>query len=244
LELRLTVRNTTAMPIGVARGRGDPRDLARALDAIHAALREGRRPAPGDGPIPKRVSVRGAAETVVGEVEAPFRVEGTIAFPPGAVTGLAAEGGDARGTSVSFGALLGGGHPSGHTVVVRGDARETVLPELSLVGEPAPPGPEMAAPPGPGSWAESGASGREMLDRAMAVLWRVARLRQFDGYLGNPDPEGPATTTYRFALAAPRRAAAGQGPSEPEPTAGWVTAASWMGIAVALALGAVAWSRS
>jgi hypothetical protein len=39
-----------------------------------------------------------------------------------------------------------------------------------------------------------------MLERLMFVLADVARLADVDGYLGNPDRDGPASTTYSFVV--------------------------------------------
>jgi hypothetical protein len=37
----------------------------------------------------------------------------------------------------------------------------------------------------------------------MSTMWRVARLRLYDGYIGNPDPIGSARSVYTYRLAPP-----------------------------------------
>jgi hypothetical protein len=76
----------------------------------------------------------------------------------------------------------------------------------------------------------------------MDTMWRTARLRQFDAYLGNPDPTGPASTVYRFVLspvsAAVNTPVAGAG-------TGVVGAIAGAAIAIVVVGGAVVlWSRS
>jgi hypothetical protein len=76
----------------------------------------------------------------------------------------------------------------------------------------------------------------------MDTLWRTARLRQFDAYLGDPDPTGPARTIYRFVLApAPPPAPA----APPFSSGGPLRVLAGAGLVLVLALGAlVVWSRS
>jgi hypothetical protein len=76
----------------------------------------------------------------------------------------------------------------------------------------------------------------------MDTMWRTARLRQFDAYLGNPDPAGPARSEYRFVLAPAKPSVA----SLPAPSPGGpLRVLAGVGVAVVLALGAVVvWSRN
>jgi hypothetical protein len=48
---------------------------------------------------------------------------------------------------------------------------------------------------------------RPTFDDVMERALRLARSRQYDAFLANPDPAGTASTTYVFRTAAPRRAA-------------------------------------
>ena len=51
----------------------------------------------------------------------------------------------------------------------------------------------------------TGLSGREALARATSVALAVARLRQYERFLGNPDPTGPSSTVYVYRTAVPTR---------------------------------------
>ena len=122
------------------------------------------------------------------------------------------------------------------------------LPAISLTVTPALTSAAALAPPAGRTWRTGVRTDPEAFDgRRMAALildtmWRTARLRQFDAYVGNPDPTGPARTTYRFRLAPPPAAVAApaaRASGGPLGTVGAVAAA------VLLLLGAVvAWSRS
>jgi len=48
----------------------------------------------------------------------------------------------------------------------------------------------------------SGLSGRQLLDRATRAALTLARMRQYQTFLGNPDPTGPNETTYIYRSAA------------------------------------------
>jgi len=47
----------------------------------------------------------------------------------------------------------------------------------------------------------AGLSGRQLLDRATRATLTLARMRQYQTYLGNPDPTGPNKTTYIYRSA-------------------------------------------
>jgi hypothetical protein len=48
----------------------------------------------------------------------------------------------------------------------------------------------------------SGMSGRQLLDRATRAALTLARMRQYQTFLGNPDPTGSNETTYVYRTAA------------------------------------------
>lgn len=211
-ELRIRIENTTPIATRVTEADADPGAAAETLDAIAARLREGERPVPGRRGIPRRIPASGEAGTRTVEVEAPFEVRGDVDFPPGTITGLAVEGGRVKGagSGVAFGRRLGGGRALATEVRVTGTVRDLSLPGLVITAWPAPPAASTVAPPdGAATWigavrAGVAPGGRAMLARAMDALWHTARLRVFDAYLGSPDPRGPASTTYSFALNPPR----------------------------------------
>jgi hypothetical protein len=108
--------------------------------------------------------------------------------------------------------------------------------EIQLTVEPVPPLALLRAAPG--------VTGRALLRRVTLALLGVARARQYDTYLGNPDPSGSNETTYLYRSAArPTRVAA------PTPARGSHdglvgTFLAVAGLLAALAVGVVAWSRS
>ncbi|MFN2595468.1 MAG: hypothetical protein ABR579_11340, partial [Actinomycetota bacterium] len=145
------------------------------------------------------------------QIEAPFEAKGRLSFPSGSISSVTVQGGETRAvggrTIVAFGGLLGGGEPLSTTLHVRGEAKNLARPTLVVHGSPSLPDPDSIAPPSGGSWvtasASGAASGTHMLVKLFETMWRVSRLRQYDAYVGNPDPTGPATTSYSFAFAPP-----------------------------------------
>jgi hypothetical protein len=87
-------------------------------------------------------------------------------------------------------------------------------------------------------------SGRALLELATSASLQAARARQYEAFLGNPDPAGHSDTTYVY-----RTAARPVPPVTAEPAShggrGWTTTLAWLG---ALAAGAVvalvAWTRA
>ena len=135
-------------------------------------------------------------------------------------------------------AILGDGRPLRITVP-RGTG------PIALRTEPVPPLRLLTPPRGAPSWAAADVAGGALLERAQAVLLRLARMRQYDMFLGDPDPRGGAQTTYlyrsgRRPAATPRAApeASGGGGS---PLSALLFA---LGGAAALAAGLVVWARS
>jgi hypothetical protein len=118
---------------------------------------------------------------------------------------------------------LGGGLPSVATVRGNGPIDLDVRP-VSVVA-PTPPG----------------LDGRGLLERTNRALLSLARVRQYESFLGNPDPTGHSTTTYRYVSA-----------SRPPPTVaaqthgnGVLHAFAWAAAALlAFAIGLVVWARA
>lgn len=85
--------------------------------------------------------------------------------------------------------------------------------------------------------------GRALLALATRASLAVARTRQYQAFLGNPDQAGPSATRYRYRTTARRRAA----PAAAAPAAGrgWVTPLLVaVGLAAALLVAGYAWARS
>ena len=251
LDITLTVTNVSATPVVVRDGKASSVALAPVLDTVRSILRRGDRPKPGQGGIPTSISVSGDVSSRPEAVEAPFRVEGTISFPPGTVRTLSTRGGriesGSGGDRVTFSSLLGGGKPIQLTVGVSGEATNMPLPNIELTASTAAPSPDLVKGPGGGSWTEAAAGpadldGRDMLRRLMDVMWMVARIRQFDAYLGNPQPLGPARTSYTIRLAPPAKAVA-TAPASPGGSPLGAVTASLFALAVLFGL-ALLWAHS
>ncbi len=95
----------------------------------------------------------------------------------------------------------------------------------------------------PAAEALSGLSGRRVLARATTLALTVARLRQFERFLGNPDPAGPSTTVYTYSTATPHRVAVA---AQPAPSGrDWTTTILVAaGLLLAAAAGLAVWARA
>ncbi len=120
---------------------------------------------------------------------------------------------------------LGGDRPLRATVRARGRIDLTVTP-VSFFPKAAPR-----------------LSGRQTLALANRTLLSLARVRQYQAFLGNPDPGGRSETTYRYVSATRPQATAA-----PEAVAhhgSLLRTALWIAAAVAVAIVAiVAWARA
>jgi hypothetical protein len=114
------------------------------------------------------------------------------------------------------------------TIDGRGPLRLTVTPEAPhrLLDAPA-----------------AGLSGRQLLARVTRVALTLARVRQYQMFLGNPDPTGKNETTYLYRTAA--RPAPPPVTVVPTAHRDWTTT---IAVAAGLLLAAIAalltWSRS
>jgi hypothetical protein len=88
-----------------------------------------------------------------------------------------------------------------------------------------------------------GETGRALLLRATRATLTLARLHQYQAYLGNPDPGGISRTTYVYVSG--RRAAAAPTAITQSSHRGWLaTVLIVIGSLGALVIAAVAWARS
>jgi hypothetical protein len=88
-----------------------------------------------------------------------------------------------------------------------------------------------------------GVSGRELLERATRISLTLARMHQYEAFLGNPDPTGPNTTTYAYRTAA--RPTAPPVAAVAAPGRDWATTfAVAAGLLLAAAGALFAWSKS
>ncbi len=150
-------------------------------------------------------------------IEAPLRVTGEVRV------------GSAR---APVAALLGAGRPLVQTVTLNGSG----VPRVMLVVRPELPGRLYVLPPG--------LDGAQALNRTAETLARSARVHQYRLFLANPDAKGRADAVYVFRTAAARPAVASSAPAADDGlgTLGYLLLG--LGAAVALAGGAVLWSRS
>ena len=248
--LTLRIANQSAVPVTITPAPADPAEVGSALDATRAALRRHEPPTPGSDGLPTSLTATGPASSGTEQLEAPFRIEGGVVFPHGTVTGLRASGGLVRSSRprvVGFGGELGGGAPLAETIRVTGAAHRLAVPRIEIRALPAPPLPSSVAPPSGGTWTAYAAShparSTQMVSLLLETLWRTARLASFDAYLGNPDPFGPAHSTYAFRLAPPQLGPAVALSAAPRLHPFGIVLVALLAL-LALAGVAVAWSRA
>jgi hypothetical protein len=195
---------------------GNPAEIAKVLDALRADP-EGRRIGQS-----VYVKVRGATRSVRVPVTAPIRVTGRIGA-----------------TEVSV--LLGGGQAGTRTIPFEGS------PSVRLFVEAVPPD-SLLRPPRGRSWLEAvrlGAVpiGRPFFDHAVEASLTLARVRQYDSLLANPDPLGPIASRYVYRTVAAPRPVSPQAPTE-EGLAAWLLALIIAGSIAAAGGLAVLWANS
>ncbi len=89
----------------------------------------------------------------------------------------------------------------------------------------------------------SGVSGRRLLELVNRTLLSLARVRQYQAFLGNPDLGGRSETTYRYVSAVRPRPTAAPGASSHG--GGVLRTALWLAAIVGGAVVAVlAWTRA
>jgi hypothetical protein len=238
MELELEVINSTESPMILPSATpAEPERVAGLLDSVRESLSFGNRPRAGrDFPVSLVVASPIANRRT--RVIAPVSVALRVALDEGAkeVKGphIRVERNDSR-VLVTASTVLSAGKPR-HTFRFTA----SVPAGSSTVGLrilPSAPPPSDLQPPTGKSWTgayrRGSVSSRNVLDRLVSVLASVARLPEIDGYLGNPDRDGPARTTYSYRFVTP--VAADQPPAGSPPN---TRGNSALGIAAALALAA------
>jgi hypothetical protein len=227
LSLALTLENTTRTSAPAATGRGDARELRRAL----AGARRGEYPLGG---IP--IQVAPPVHALVVAVEAPLLVRGELRVP-GGLESADVDGARLAGNRVTFSFRLGDGLPLTRTIRLTGHVTGAAAPKLRLVATPVAPRRTLAAPPRLG--------GQGLLRVAEKAFLRNARAHQYRTFLLNPGPSGAGHDTgrYVYVTAAPRRAA----PARESGSGGGIgalgLALSLVGGVVAVGGAAVAWAH-
>lgn len=203
LDLDITVTNQTGTDVDLDLAEVNDREVAAALDRVHRVLVGGERPEPGRFGIPRSIRALGPIGTVPVRILAPFEVRVVVGLGPRSRRIESPKAHIARRVSrviVTRTMVLSGrrGQVGLHVSAKLNGS----LPSIHFVAVPAPPAASEVAPPTGTSWREAadegGVSSAAMLRRLMVVLSETANLADLDSYLGNPDRDGPATTTYRF----------------------------------------------
>lgn len=141
-------------------------------------------------------------------VQGPVRRRRVVVEAPLRVRGVIREGGR---VVQRFARILGGDSPDAAAIPIR-----TVRPLITVDAEPVRILP-------------ASTSGRDPVLHASTSLLRLARVHQYNTFLGGPDPDGPARAVYRYRVVSQQTAAAPRRPDEGRSTA----------LVVVLATGAV-----
>lgn len=247
MDLEVEVTNATAAMTSLpSADPAEPERVARLLDSVRRSLASGRRPAPGRD-FPVSIPVASPISRRSARVAAPLTVTLRVAVDRATT--------DVKGRGTRIEKRRSGVLVTAETVLSADKPRHTFhvsatlpasAPVVSLQVAPSAPPPSDARPPGRGSWTDAyrrgAASGREVLDALVRVLAEAARLPEVDGYLGNPDRDGPTSTTYSYTFVAPTtaREPRAKAPEEPGGSSPWGIAAA-LAIGVLLLLGLACW---
>ena len=194
LALTLRLRNATAVRAGGFDAPARAREVEPVLERIRALARLRQ----SGTFVQLSVPVRGEVRRRSFVVEAPLRIRGEVRLPAATVVGASARGGSVvrtgAGVALRFAFLLGGPAPSRATIALSARVREAGPPELQLVARPVPELPELRH--------VEAAGGRELVELANRALLRLARVRQYETFLANPDQLGAREAAYVFRTAA------------------------------------------
>jgi hypothetical protein len=247
LRLDVELTNATATTALLTSASAPARPVAAALDAVHGLLSRGRRPVPGRGGLARAIPILSPVTRRSVPVAAPLRVELTVVLdraskevraPRASVTR------GPRGTKIVRPTVLSGERTSRTFTIAARVPRGR--PRISLRVVPSPPAAGEARPPRGTTWTDAARRGtisaRRMVDRLVRVLAEAARLPDVDGYLGNPDRDGPARTTYAYrVVAGPDDTHAAPPPEPPAGTSSPLGIAAALLVVVVTMLGLAAW---
>jgi hypothetical protein len=229
--LELRVENRTGVRVSSFGGEAEREDVGRALASVRRAL------AAGSVPSAPSVELRAPPVPRPRLVGVGFRLSGTLLMPAGTRLAGAPRGiglaATVSGRRISFEGAL----PPGRTTATLSVplARRGTAPRLRLVALPVRPEDALRLP--------VGVDRAQAVDRAVEAMLRLARARQYERFLANPDPAGPSETAYVYSLARPvpvtaaaPAAADGHGP--------WRAAAFLLGMIVVGGVGLVLWAHA
>lgn len=229
--LEVGVTNRTGTRVALPSADVDASVARAAVELVRRALDRGDFPAPGSGGIPKSLPVGAAVSETQRRVAAPLAVEIAVAFDDDATDVAGGVVSRERGRTVVTERLLLSGDRLSRRVRfaarIAGDS-----PRIEVRAVPALP-------------AVSELEGRPAVDRLVHVLAEVARRPDVDAYLGNPDRDGPARTTYSYEVVEDEAGRAPHAAPPPEPSTS--AASIVVALFLAMTLGAgltVWWARS
>jgi hypothetical protein len=230
--LELRVDNRTGARVASFGGEAEREDVGRALASVRRAL------AAGSVPSAPSLELRAPPVPRPRLVGVAFRVSGALRLPAGTRlagtprgSGLAAA---VSGRRITFEGFLPPGRTTA-TLSIPLARRGTAAPGLRLVALPVRPEDALRLP--------ADADRAQAVDRAVEAMLRLARARQYERFLANPDPAGPSETAYVYSLdrpvavtAAASAAAGGHGT--------WRIAVVLLGAIVVGGLGLVLWAHA
>jgi hypothetical protein len=236
-RLRLTIVNVTPARVSTYSAAGVPASVAAALDTVRRGLRA------GIAPRPQPIEVRPPISRRDLTVGVPFRVRVAFERPAGARVVTRASTGLATPTR---GVIPGGRRATVELTLAAEPRRLPAVRVTSVVVAPL----DRLEPPGAPSWRAlvrrggAAADGRRLLDRSIATLLGIARARQFDRFVANPDPAGRSRATYVFRLA-PEAATRAAAPASSKDGSGAGTAVLVGGLLLLGLVGAaIAWAHA
>lgn len=242
VEVRLEVRNDTALRVDGFDADASPTRVAPVLDRIHAAAARG-------GVLPDQyLTIAGEPRRRSFVVDAPFHVSGRLRVPTSTLRNIRVEGGtvgrEARGATARFEATLTGKTPA-TTVVFTADGSAVGAPSLELTARPVAIVPGLDSPGG-GTWREAVAGGdvrdgRALVALASRAVLQLSRIQQFNELLSVPGP-GDSAAVYRFLSHENARPARGTRSPDDGPGTSSVVLSFVAGAAALCGL-AVIWAR-
>lgn len=205
LDLAVSVENDTGAEVSLPSASADPDRVAPVLDRVYRMLKLDRRPEPGQDNVPSSIPVSAPVSHRRAEISAPLSVR-VVVILEGTARVLRWGGSVKRSpsrTSASATALLS---TKRRLTTFRLRARvSSARIRAKVDGRPDPPRPSEIAPPGEQkSWVAAARAGivegDVMVGKLVGILAEVARLPDVDAYLGNPDRDGPARTSYSLEI--------------------------------------------
>ena len=237
-RLRLSIVNETTTRIATFDAEAVPASLAAALDATRADLRAGRLPRA------RRFVIRPPIRRRDAVVGVPLRVR--VAIDPPAGVRIVARSASGLAAAATRGVI-----PAGSRALVELTLSEVTdrVPDVRVTAVPVAPL-DRLEPRGARSWEEllardgSLVDPRRLLRGSIDTLLGLARARQYDRFVANPDAAGGSRATYVFRLAEQAAAPTAGAPANQGGGSHAVTIVILVVLLGALAGGVVAWAHA